>query len=431
MAPFYRVFANTLGNGPWFDTYIQNLPPVPQVGGRDAAPGPEWSPRLIVAALVVAAGLASFLLGGSPPKTFTAEFPRTVSLYEGSDVRVLGVPVGKVDSVTPSGTQVVVTMHYDSDVQVPARRQGGDHLPVDRGRPLRPAHPRLHWGPDPRRRRSADRAADRRTAGARPHLLQPRRPDRGPRSATAPTQKGALTNLLDTTARNFGGQGQKFHRTIESFSRLSRHPGRQQGPALRHRPRARGLRRARSPTTTGPCAPSTPRWRRCPTCSGRARRPRGISAQPRPSRMRRGGPASCSDNRRCSSTTSPGSTGSPRCCQAARRARRDAAQRAAGAEQPGPDLQPPGRHARHPRQPRRARSPAHLRPSHGPLRSSSRRPSGQRLQLPCSSDPRHRPARRAQPAAVPRSAPYVGEPHRPTPRRTVEVTAMTPASVDR
>ena len=32
MAPFYRVFANTLGNGPWFDTYIQNLPPVPQVG---------------------------------------------------------------------------------------------------------------------------------------------------------------------------------------------------------------------------------------------------------------------------------------------------------------------------------------------------------------------------------------------------------------
>jgi phospholipid/cholesterol/gamma-HCH transport system substrate-binding protein len=30
MAPFYRVFTNTLGNGPWFDTYIQNFPPVPQ-----------------------------------------------------------------------------------------------------------------------------------------------------------------------------------------------------------------------------------------------------------------------------------------------------------------------------------------------------------------------------------------------------------------
>ncbi len=32
MAPFYRVFANTLGTGPWFDTYIQNIPPVPQLG---------------------------------------------------------------------------------------------------------------------------------------------------------------------------------------------------------------------------------------------------------------------------------------------------------------------------------------------------------------------------------------------------------------
>jgi phospholipid/cholesterol/gamma-HCH transport system substrate-binding protein len=29
MEPFYRVFANTLGTGPWFDTYIENLPPIP------------------------------------------------------------------------------------------------------------------------------------------------------------------------------------------------------------------------------------------------------------------------------------------------------------------------------------------------------------------------------------------------------------------
>ncbi|MEX0427308.1 MCE family protein [Nocardioides sp. DS6] len=29
--PFYRVFANVLGNGPWFDSYIQNLPPIPAV----------------------------------------------------------------------------------------------------------------------------------------------------------------------------------------------------------------------------------------------------------------------------------------------------------------------------------------------------------------------------------------------------------------
>ncbi len=34
MAPFYRVFANTLGSGPWFDTILNNVPPLPQVGGQ-------------------------------------------------------------------------------------------------------------------------------------------------------------------------------------------------------------------------------------------------------------------------------------------------------------------------------------------------------------------------------------------------------------
>jgi phospholipid/cholesterol/gamma-HCH transport system substrate-binding protein len=34
MAPFYRVFANTLGSGPWFDTWIANLPPAPSLGGN-------------------------------------------------------------------------------------------------------------------------------------------------------------------------------------------------------------------------------------------------------------------------------------------------------------------------------------------------------------------------------------------------------------
>ena len=31
LAPFVRVFTNTLGTGPWFDTYLQNLVPVPEI----------------------------------------------------------------------------------------------------------------------------------------------------------------------------------------------------------------------------------------------------------------------------------------------------------------------------------------------------------------------------------------------------------------
>jgi phospholipid/cholesterol/gamma-HCH transport system substrate-binding protein len=33
MAPFYRVFTNVLGSGPWFDTWIANLPPLPSLVG--------------------------------------------------------------------------------------------------------------------------------------------------------------------------------------------------------------------------------------------------------------------------------------------------------------------------------------------------------------------------------------------------------------
>jgi phospholipid/cholesterol/gamma-HCH transport system substrate-binding protein len=32
MAPFYRVFTNVLGSGPWFDTWVSNLPPGPALG---------------------------------------------------------------------------------------------------------------------------------------------------------------------------------------------------------------------------------------------------------------------------------------------------------------------------------------------------------------------------------------------------------------
>ena len=59
----------------------------------------------VIAVLAVVAAFGLFLLQQEPDrKTLTASFPRTVSLYEGSDVRILGVPVGKVTSVRPTGT---------------------------------------------------------------------------------------------------------------------------------------------------------------------------------------------------------------------------------------------------------------------------------------------------------------------------------------
>ena len=122
MAPFYRVFANTLGTGPWFDTWIANLPPVPDLA--------RWW-------LMKVFGKINPLIAGSSSRrswrrcwscsgrartrsTVTADFPRTVSLYEGSDVKILGVAVGKVDTVEPPGPRSRVKFTYEAKYKVPA-----------------------------------------------------------------------------------------------------------------------------------------------------------------------------------------------------------------------------------------------------------------------------------------------------------------------
>lgn len=43
LAPFARLFANTLGNGRWFDSYVQNLVPVPPLPAPTSLPGPGGS----------------------------------------------------------------------------------------------------------------------------------------------------------------------------------------------------------------------------------------------------------------------------------------------------------------------------------------------------------------------------------------------------
>ena len=47
-------------------------------------------------------------------------FSSTVGLYPGDEVRVVGVPVGKIDSIQPRADDVKVTMSVSDDVRVPA-----------------------------------------------------------------------------------------------------------------------------------------------------------------------------------------------------------------------------------------------------------------------------------------------------------------------
>ncbi|MBF6173066.1 MCE family protein [Nocardia blacklockiae] len=82
---------------------------------------PRWA-RYVAAGLVVA--LAGWIVYGAVTnigKTHvTAYFPSTTGLYAGDDVRVLGVKVGKINSIEPGRDRVKVTMTVDRGVDIPA-----------------------------------------------------------------------------------------------------------------------------------------------------------------------------------------------------------------------------------------------------------------------------------------------------------------------
>jgi phospholipid/cholesterol/gamma-HCH transport system substrate-binding protein len=173
----------------------------------------------VIFALVIAAAIVMFT-DTSGQKTLTAYFPRTVSLYEGSDVRVLGVQVGTIDKVEPEGTRVKVTMHYDEDVEVPSEASAVIVSPSvvgDRYVQLTPAYTSGAVMEDnteldesrtsvPLELDQIYSSIDRFTVALGP---------------TGANKNGALTDLLESTAKNFGGEGATFNQTIQDFGRFS------------------------------------------------------------------------------------------------------------------------------------------------------------------------------------------------------------------
>jgi phospholipid/cholesterol/gamma-HCH transport system substrate-binding protein len=73
--------------------------------------------------LVAILGAVLLVLPGSSSTTLVVYFESTNGIYAGDEVRVLGVPVGKVDDITPEDDRVRVEIAVDSDVKVPADAQ--------------------------------------------------------------------------------------------------------------------------------------------------------------------------------------------------------------------------------------------------------------------------------------------------------------------
>lgn len=173
---------------------------------------------LVIVALLAAAAFTMFT--SEDRKQLTASFPRTVSLYEGSDVRILGVPVGEVESVEPQGETVKVVMNYDAEVDVPKEAEAVIISPSvvgDRFIQLTPAYTEGEKLED-----GAVIGTDRTSTPLELDQIYKSLDDLtvalGPDGANS---DGALTELLQSTATNFEGQGEQFNTTIKDLGKLT------------------------------------------------------------------------------------------------------------------------------------------------------------------------------------------------------------------
>ncbi|WP_432942479.1 MCE family protein [Kribbella sp. CA-253562] len=150
----------------------------------------------------------------------TAFFPRAVSVYPGSDVRILGIKVGEVESVTPAGRTVRVKFWWEAKHKVPADAKAVIASPsvvADRYVQLTPAYSKGAVMAD-----GAQIPIERTAVPLELDQIYQSLNDLsvalGPKGAN---DQGALSRLLDVSAANLNGQGAKLNQTITDVSKLS------------------------------------------------------------------------------------------------------------------------------------------------------------------------------------------------------------------
>ncbi|MGW7518091.1 MCE family protein [Streptomyces sp. NPDC054796] len=173
------------------------------------------------AGLPVAEDVGAGLGLGGDGKRITAYFDRAVSVHEGSDVRVLGVRTGSVESVRPRGRRVEVTLHLDEGVKVPANARAVVVAPsVVSGRyvQLAPA-----WTKGAQIQDGAVLPAERNATPLEVDELVDSLT--GLSEALGPggaNKDGALSDLIGTGARNLDGNGKALGDTVEQLGSASK-----------------------------------------------------------------------------------------------------------------------------------------------------------------------------------------------------------------
>ncbi|PRX43918.1 virulence factor Mce-like protein [Prauserella shujinwangii] len=172
-----------------------------------------------VLGLVVAGGLW-WTLQDAGQKRVTAFFPTAIGLYEGNDVRMLGVRMGEVTGIEPLGDQVRVEMTYDREVPVPANAKAvivAPSLVSDRYVQLAPAYTGGERLPDGAEIPLARTAVPLEIDDLSKSLSRVAE-DLGPTGANA---DGSLSDVLRTLAKNFEGNGTQLNNTITKLSQAA------------------------------------------------------------------------------------------------------------------------------------------------------------------------------------------------------------------
>ena len=169
--------------------------------------------------LVVAVGWT--ILEPAGEYRVTAYFTRSIGLYPGSDVRILGIKVGTIDSVVPQGDRVKVTMSLDDSYKVPADAKAvilAPSLVSDRYVQFAPV-----YAGGPTMRDGAVVGLDRTAVPVELDqvysALDTLGTALGPNGAN---KNGALTDLVNTGAANLRGNGEQLHETLAGFSQAVR-----------------------------------------------------------------------------------------------------------------------------------------------------------------------------------------------------------------
>jgi phospholipid/cholesterol/gamma-HCH transport system substrate-binding protein len=170
----------------------------------------------VLAAVVLVVGLV-VLVSGPSAKHLAADFPNTVNLYPGAEVKVLGVTVGSVDSVAVRGTTVHVEMSYDGARSLPADAHAAIVPPSIVGDRFVQLSPPYIGGPA-----LADGAQlDVANTEVPVELDEAYNSINNLAKALGPdgaNSTGALSRLLTASAANLGGNGDAVHQTITQLS---------------------------------------------------------------------------------------------------------------------------------------------------------------------------------------------------------------------